>query len=79
MAFAHNPNPYHSLVFDILEAARSRVEEGSPPYGKLWDEPSAEESSVFGNRSGLTGWQALRKNCVHRVRHGIFSSRRTHN
>ena len=32
-----------SLIFDILEAARSRVEAGLPPYGKLWEEPSEEE------------------------------------
>ena len=32
-----------SVIFDILEAARSRVEAGLPPYGKLWEEPSEEE------------------------------------
>jgi hypothetical protein len=35
-AFEYGPNPSHSLVFNILEAARSRVEHGLPPYGKLW-------------------------------------------
>jgi hypothetical protein len=38
-AFECNPDPSHSLVFDVLEAARSRVEAGFPPYGKLWEEP----------------------------------------
>ena len=30
-AFEYDPNPSHSLVFNILEAARSRVEDGLPP------------------------------------------------
>ena len=38
-AFECNPDPWHSLVFDVLEAARIRVEAGRPPYGKLWEEP----------------------------------------
>ena len=32
-----------SVIFDVLEAARARVEAGLPPYGKLWEEPSEEE------------------------------------
>ncbi len=32
-----------SVIFDLLEAARSRVEAGLPPYGNLWEEPSEEE------------------------------------
>jgi len=32
-----------SIVFDVLEAARARVEARLPPYGKLWEEPSEEE------------------------------------
>ena len=43
-AFECNPDPSHSLVFDVLEAARSRVEAGLPPYGKLWEMPSEEEN-----------------------------------
>ena len=35
--------PSHDLAFDRLEAARARVEAGHPPYGKLWEMPSAEE------------------------------------
>ena len=41
MAFAHNPTPSHTSGFDILEAARSRVEDGLPPYGDLWDTDSS--------------------------------------
>ena len=43
-AFECSPDPSHSLVFDVLEAARSRVEQGYPPYGKLWEMPSEEEN-----------------------------------
>ena len=43
-AFEYNPTPSHSLVFNILEAARSRVEVGLPPYGDLWERPSPEET-----------------------------------
>jgi hypothetical protein len=46
-AFDHNPAPSHSLVFTTLEVARSRVEQGFPPYGKLWEEPSAEENQKY--------------------------------
>ena len=42
-AFEYGPNPSRSLVFDVLEAARSRVEQGYPPYGNLWEMPSEEE------------------------------------
>jgi hypothetical protein len=42
-AFEHNSNPSHSCVFQILDVARQRVEDGLPPFGKLWDEPSEEE------------------------------------
>jgi hypothetical protein len=42
-AFEYNANPSHSMVFQVLEAARQRVEHGLPPYGKLWEEPSEEE------------------------------------
>ena len=34
----------HSVIFNVLEAARSRVEDGLPPYGDLWENPSAEET-----------------------------------
>jgi hypothetical protein len=37
-------DPSRNLAFDTLEVARSRVEQGHPPYGKLWEEPSAEEN-----------------------------------
>ena len=40
-------DPSHTLAFDTLEAARSRVEAGDPPYGKLWEEPSAEEQQKY--------------------------------
>jgi hypothetical protein len=36
-------DPSRNLAFDTLEAARSRVEAGLPPYGNLWEEPSMEE------------------------------------
>ena len=36
-----------SLIFDVLEAARSRVEGALPAYGKLWEEPSEEESRSY--------------------------------
>jgi len=39
-AFEYNPNPSHSLVFHVLDAARRRIEHGLPPSGKLWEEPS---------------------------------------
>jgi hypothetical protein len=32
-AFEYNPNPSHSLVFHVLDAARRRIEHGLPPYG----------------------------------------------
>ena len=34
----------HSVIFNVLEAARSRAEDGLPPYGDLWENPSAEET-----------------------------------
>jgi hypothetical protein len=34
----------HSQIFNVLEAMRARVENGLPPTGKLWQEPSAEET-----------------------------------
>jgi hypothetical protein len=34
----------HSVIFNVLEAARSRVEQELPPYGDLWANPSAEET-----------------------------------
>jgi hypothetical protein len=43
-AFECGPNPSHSLVFNILEAARSRVEDCLPAYGDLWERPSLEET-----------------------------------
>ena len=43
-AFEYGPNPSRSLVFDVLEAARSRVEQGYHPYGKLWEMPSEAEN-----------------------------------
>ena len=43
-AFEYGPNPSHSLVFNILEAARSRVEDGLPPYGDLLARPTPEET-----------------------------------
>jgi hypothetical protein len=43
-AFEYGPNPSHSLVFKILEAARSRVEDGLPPYGDLSARPTPEET-----------------------------------
>ena len=46
-AFEYGPNPSRSLVFDILEAARSRVEQGYPPYGNLWEMPSEEENQKY--------------------------------
>jgi hypothetical protein len=42
-AFEYGPAPSHSLVFNVLDAARQRIEHGLPPYGRLWDEPSEEE------------------------------------
>ena len=32
------------VIFNVLEAARSRVEQGYPPYGNLWEMPSEEET-----------------------------------
>lgn len=46
-AFEYGPNPSHSLVFNILEAARSRVEHGLPPYGKLWEGPSGTDKERY--------------------------------
>jgi hypothetical protein len=46
-AFEYGPNPSHSLVFNILEAARSRVEHGLPPYGKLWEGPSGTDKQRY--------------------------------
>jgi hypothetical protein len=42
-AFEHSSNPSHSLVFQVLDAARQRVENGLRPYGKLWEKASEEE------------------------------------
>ena len=36
-----------SVIFDVLEAARSRVEQGYPPYGNLWEMPSEEENQKY--------------------------------
>jgi hypothetical protein len=36
------PNPSHWLIFSVLKAARSRVEDGVAPYGKLRESSSAE-------------------------------------
>ena len=46
-AFEYGPNPSRSLVFGVLEAARSRVEQGYPPYGNLWEMPSEEENQKY--------------------------------
>ena len=43
-AFECSPAPSHDLVFSILEAARSRVEDGLPPYGDLRARPTPEET-----------------------------------
>ena len=43
-AFEYGPNPSRSLVFDVLEAAQVRVEQGYPPYGNLWEMPSEAEN-----------------------------------
>jgi hypothetical protein len=39
-----HPGASHSVIFNVLEAARSRVEDGLPPYGDLWENPSEEET-----------------------------------
>jgi hypothetical protein len=39
-----HPGASHSVIFNVLEAARSRVEHELPPYGDLWENPSAEET-----------------------------------
>jgi hypothetical protein len=58
-AFEYNPNPSHSCVFQILEAARSRVEAGLPPYGNLWEEPSEEERRklIEGSRKRIESYR----------------------
>ena len=58
-AFECNPDPSHSLVFDVLEAARSRVEAGLPPYGKLWEMPSDEENrkSIEASNERVKGYR----------------------
>ena len=43
-AFEYGTNPSQFLVFNILEAARSRVENGLPPNGELWARPTPEET-----------------------------------
>ena len=43
MAFEYNLNPSHSCVFQILDVARQRVEDGLPAYGKLREEASRVE------------------------------------
>ena len=52
-AFEYGPNPSHSLVFNILKAARSRVE-----HGLLRMENSGEEPSATDNRRYI---EALRQ------------------
>ena len=39
--------PSRQLAFDVLERARARVESGLPPFGKLWEEPSEEETQAI--------------------------------
>ena len=39
-----HPGASHSVILNVLEAARSRAEYGLPPYGDLWENPSAEET-----------------------------------
>jgi hypothetical protein len=46
-AFEDSSNPSHSLVFQVLDAARQRVENGLPPYGKLWKEAFEEERQRY--------------------------------
>jgi hypothetical protein len=59
-AFECNPDPSHSLIFGVLEAARSRVEAGLPPYGNLWEEPSKRGQIIEASRkrASLTGFEA---------------------
>ena len=42
--FLENPGCPHSVIFNVLEAMRSRVEDGLPPVGNLWENPSEEET-----------------------------------
>jgi hypothetical protein len=53
-AFEYGPAPFHSLVFNILEAARSRVEDGLPPYGDLWAPAHARRNA---SRSKRSAWR----------------------
>ena len=46
-AFEYGPNPSHSLVYQVLAAARQRVERGLPPYGKLWEGPSGTDKRRY--------------------------------
>ena len=58
-AFEYGPSPSRSLVFDVLEAARARVEAGHPPYGKLWERPSDEENqkSIEASNERVKGYR----------------------
>jgi hypothetical protein len=53
-----------SVIFDVLEAARSRVEAGLPPYGNLWEEPSEEErrKSIEASKKRVGVLQGLKPN-----------------
>jgi hypothetical protein len=53
-----HPGASHSVIFNVLEAARSRVEEGLPPYGDLWQNPSEEETrqSIEGLKERLASY-----------------------
>jgi hypothetical protein len=39
-----HPGASHSVILNVLEAARSRAEDGLPQYRDLWENPSAEET-----------------------------------
>lgn len=39
-----DPHCQNSVIFNVLEAMRSRVENGLAPTGKLWEEPSEEKT-----------------------------------
>jgi hypothetical protein len=47
MVFEYGRAPSHGLLWNVLEAARSRVEDGLPPYGNLWEEASEEERRLY--------------------------------
>jgi hypothetical protein len=53
-----HPGASHLVIFNVLEAARSRVEDGLPPYGDLWENPSAEETrkSIEGLKERLASY-----------------------